>query len=331
MTQEEERIIDIVKKSSPAVVNIIISEKKRKIPSFADISKKNNQKIVGGGSGFIISENGIILTNRHVVADNNDDYTVELQNGKKYSAKIIAKDSINDIAILIIDAENLSFLELGSSENLKLGQTIITIGNALSKFHNSISKGIISGLLRVVSTEGSQEDTAQNLRGLIQTDAAINLGNSGGPMLNTNGKVIGINSVVVAEAENISFAIPIFGAKKDIEDIKKFGKIIQPSLGVRYIVINEEFQEKYKLPINYGAWIIKEHLPHDHAVTPGSPAKKAGIKENDIILEFNGIKISDGVGLDELVQKTNISDKVTVKILRNKKEKILNVIMQERQ
>ncbi len=330
MTQEEERVIDIVKKSSPAVVNIIISEKKRKIPSLSGISKKNKQNIIGGGSGFIISENGIILTNRHVVADRNDDYVVELQNGDKHDAKIIAKDQINDIAILKIKAENLPFLELGSSKNLKLGQTIITIGNALSKFHNSISKGIISGLLRVVSTEGNEDNTAQNLRGLIQTDAAINLGNSGGPMLDTEGKVIGINSVVVAGAENISFAIPVSGARKDIKDMEKFDKIIQPSLGVRYVIINEEFQEKYKLPVSYGAWIIREHLPHDHAVTPGSSAEKAGIKEDDIILEFNGIKISDGIGLDELVQKTNISDKVRVKILRNKKEKIVNAIIQEK-
>ncbi|MBI3671756.1 trypsin-like peptidase domain-containing protein [Candidatus Azambacteria bacterium] len=325
MTEEEKLVIEIVKKASPAVVNIIISQEDKKI------FKKDKERVVGGGSGFIISNDGLILTNRHVVSDEKAKYTAETQAGKRYPITIIGRDQINDIAILKINSGNdLPFLELGNSENLHIGQTVITIGNALSQFHNSVSKGITSGLLRVVSTEGSDDEVAQNLRGLIQTDAAINPGNSGGPMLNTEGKVIGINAVVVHGAQNISFAIPISNAKKDIEDIKKFGKIIQPSLGVRYVVVNDEFQKKYNLPINYGAWIIKEHLPHDLAVTKGSTADKAGIKEDDIILEFNNTAIKDGVGLDQLVAKTNVGDIISIKILRDKKEKILKTKMLER-
>ncbi len=326
MTEEEELIIDIVKRASPAVINIIISKSSGK--GFKKIGGK--QSIIGGGSGFIISKDGFILTNRHVVADLNAEYVAERQSGEKYPIKVIGRDQINDIAILKINATDLPFIELGSSKDLRIGQTVITIGNALSQFHNSVSKGITSGLLRVVSAEESEDGITQNLRGLIQTDAAINPGNSGGPMLNTDGKVIGINAVVVNGAQNISFAIPISNAEKDIEDIKKFGKIVQPSLGVRYTMINDEFQKKYNLPVNYGAWIIKEHLPHDVAVAHGSTAQKAGVKEDDIILEFNNIPIKDGIGLDELVLKTNIGDEISMKILRNKKEKILRVKMQEK-
>ncbi len=327
MTEEEKIVIDIVKKACLCVVNIIIEKSQPSIPNIAGITKKNKKAVVGGGSGFIISNDGIILTNRHVVSEKNASYIVELQNGEKHKAKILAKDPINDIAILKIEKYHLPFLELGDSTKLKLGQTVITIGNALSQFHNSVSKGIISGLFRVVSTEGDEQYEAQNLRGLIQTDAAINPGNSGGPMLDTEGKVVGINAVVVQGAENISFAIPISGAKKDLQDLKKFGKIIQPCLGVRYVVINEQIQQKYNLPTSYGAWVLKEHLPHDHAVTPNSSADKAGVKEGDIILEYNKIKIKDGVGLDELVQKSNIGEKVKLKILRNGKEKILTATL----
>ena len=330
MTNEEQRIVDIVKKTSPAVVNIIISKKAGKIRQLTD-KKTPKESVVGGGSGFIISEDGIVLTNKHVISDTTSKYTAETQDGEKYPVEVIARDPINDIAILKIDSNNLPFIELGSSINLSLGQTVITIGNALSQFHNSISKGIISGLLRMVSTDGDNESVAQNLRGLIQTDAAINPGNSGGPMLDTDGKVIGINAVVVHGAQNINFAIPVSSAKKDISDLKEFGKIVQPSLGVRFVVINDEFQKKYNLPVNYGAWVVKEHLPNDLAVTPNSTAKKAGIKEDDIILEFNGTRIKDGVGLDDLVQKTNVGDKITLKVLRDKKEKTLTATMQERE
>jgi len=325
MTEQEKNIIDIVKRSTPSVFSIVISENEK-----ITVDKDPQKKVIGGGSGFLISGDGLALTNRHVIADAKEEYTAELPDGRKFPINIIAKDQINDIAILKIEGNDLPHLNLGNSKNLQLGQTVITIGNALSQFHNSVSAGIISGLLRVISTEGDKDHDAQNLRGLIQTDAAINPGNSGGPMLDTDGNVIGINAVVVQGASNISFAIPISGAEKDIEDFKKFGKIEQPSLGVRYVVINDAIKEKYKLPINYGAWVIKEHLPHDLAVQRGSSAEKAGIKEGDIILEFKGIKIADGVGLDQLVQESKIGEGVKIKILRNGSEKMVFAVLKER-
>lgn len=337
LIEEEKTIIKLVEKTSPAVVNIIISAKEieelEMISPFQvrKITKKLPKEIVvGGGSGFFVSKDGIVLTNRHVVADKKAKYTVITSDEKKYPARVLARDGINDIAILKIEAANLPYLELGHSSELKPGQTVIAIGNALSKFHNSISKGIISGLLRMVSAGNMADGGIQNLRGLIQTDAAINPGNSGGPLVTTDGKVIGINAVVVFGAQNIGFAIPISNAKKDLDDLKKFGKIIQPFLGVRYVMINKEMMNRYKLPVENGAWVLKEHLPNDHAITPGSPAYKAGIKENDIILEFNGEKIKDNIGLDQLIQDRGVGDKVKIKLLRNKKEISVTAVMGER-
>ncbi len=333
-TKDEKVVLDLVESSVPAVVNIIILTEKENNLKLSKKLKKDTKTekefIVGGGSGFFVTENGIILTNRHVVSEKDAIYMVETCQGEKYEAQVIARDPINDIAILQIDAIKMPFLELGDSNNLKLGQTVITIGNALSQFHNSVSRGIISGLLRVISTDDISGYGSQNLRGLIQTDAAINPGNSGGPMIDSSGKVIGINAVVVNGAQNINFAIPASNAKKDIDDLINFGKIVQPSFGVRYIMINEEMQEKFKLPIDYGAFIIKEHLPNDYAIIPGSSADKAGIKEGDIILEFNDIAVKENSGLDELVQKSSVGDKVKIKYLRDGKEKITFTTLQER-
>jgi len=334
-TKDEKAIIDLVENSVLAVANILIisEEKPKKYKINKLIGKKDKEKkevIVGGGSGFFVTPNGIILTNRHVVSEKNATYMIETFQGTKHIAEVIARDPINDIAILQIDAKDMPFLELGDSNNLKLGQTVVTIGNALSQFHNSVSRGIISGLLRVISTDDISGYGSQNLRGLIQTDAAINPGNSGGPMIDSSGKVIGINAVVVNGAQNINFAIPASNAKKDIEDLVKFGKIIQPSFGVRYIMLNEEMKEKFNLPINYGAFIIKEHLPNDYAIVPGSSADKAGIKEGDIILEFNDTKVEEGSGLDELVQKNSVGDKVKIKYLRDGVKKTTFATLQER-
>lgn len=337
LIEEEKNIIRLVEKTSPAVVNIVISAKEieeLEMVSPFQIRKRTRKLpkeiVVGGGSGFFVSKDGIVLTNRHVVADKKAKYTVITSDDKKYPARVLARDSINDIAILKIDAKNLPHLELGYSNSLKPGQTVIAIGNALSQFHNSISKGIISGLLRMVSAGNMMDGGIQNLRGLIQTDAAINPGNSGGPLVTTDGKVIGINAVVVFGAQNIGFAIPISNAKKDLDDLRKFGKIVQPFLGVRYVMVNKELMDRYKLPVENGAWVLKEHLPGDYAISPGSPAYKAGIKENDIITEFNGEKISNDVALDQLIQARNVGDKVKIKLLRNKKEMSVAVVLGER-
>lgn len=336
MLNEEQKIIKVVKKTLPSVVNITISKEVAEktdqslIPKY-DGKKDNkpNKLTVGGGSGFIVSKDGMVLTNRHVVSEKDAEYKAITADGKKHQVKIIAKDPINDIAVLKINTEEkLPALPLGNSDKLELGQTVIAIGNALALFSNSVSKGIISGLSRLL-TAGADDGGFQNLRGLIQTDAAINLGNSGGPLLNLNGEVIGINAVILHDAENISFAIPINNIKRDLDDIKKHGKIIQPFLGVRYAMIGPEIKKRSHLPINYGAWLISEHLPHDDAVTPGSPAQKAGLLENDIILEFNNKRVDFKNHLQDLIRNSEMGKSIPVKILRNGEQLILSVTLSE--
>lgn len=342
-TSEDKLVISAVKKVTPAAVSVAISKyiPEMKIyqnnpfgfdffPEFnpPQLSGKKKKIQIGGGSGFIIDKNGVILTNRHVVSDPEAEYTVITSDGKKYPAKIIAHDSINDVAILKINAKNLPFIELADSSKIEIGQTAIAIGTALGEFAGSVSKGIISGLSRYITALtglGEQE----RLRGLIQTDAAINPGNSGGPLIDLEGKVIGINTAVVFGAENIGFAIPINTAKKDLEDLKKYGHIRKPSLGVRYLLINKKIKEEMNLPVSKGALIVREQAPGDVAVISGSPADKAGIKENDIILEINGQKIDFKNTLQDLINAANIGEIINLKILRQGKEKILKAILAE--
>jgi len=344
-TSQEEAIINVVKKASPAVVSIVVSKQfpvferyyeewspfgepffKIQIPQYRQ--KGMEKKNVGWGSGFIISEDGLILTNKHVVLEEDAEYTVVTNDEEQYVAKILAKDPLQDLAILKIEAKKkLPTLKLGDSDNLQIGQTVIAIGNALGEFQNTVSVGVISGLGRKITASGGT--FVEVLEDVIQTDAAINPGNSGGPLLNLKGEVIGINTAMSVEGENIGFAIPINKAKKAIEQVRKTGKIVYPFLGVRYVIIDDELQKKQNLPVNYGA-LIQKGDRGEPAIFPGSPAEKAGLKEGDIILEFNGEKITTKNTLAKIIIKYNPGDKVILKVLRQNKEKIFEVVLSER-
>lgn len=349
---EKSPIIQVVKKVLPAVVSITVSKYLTIFESpfgppgaggspldgpfpfgpeeFFMIPRGKKKIKVGGGSGFIVDPSGIILTNRHVVADPQAEYVVVLEEEKKYPAQILAKDPINDVAVIKIKEKNLPMVELGDSSKLELGQTAIAIGNALGTFRNTVSTGVVSGLSRQISAFSAFDQKTQRLRGLIQTDAAINPGNSGGPLVDIEGKAIGINAAMVFGAENVGFALPINTAKKDLEDLKKYGKIRQPFLGVRHVLLNKMLQGKYNFPINRGALVISEPIPEGEAVAPGSPADKAGIREGDIILEIQKEKISVKNPLEDTLQKFKVGDKIDLKILRNGKEITFKVVLADK-
>lgn len=333
---ERSPIIDIIKKVNPAVVSIVIS---KILPEHFDtvpyqgfvfqVPHSKEKANVGGGSGFIVSNDGFILTNRHIVVDPDAEYTIITSDNGKYPTKILDRDEINDVAILKIDGENFPFVKLGDSKNLDLGQTILAFGNALGQFQNTVSSGIISGLSRFITAQTGIHGEQERLRGLIQTDAAINPGNSGGPLVDIEGEAIGINTATVLGAQNIGFAIPINAAKKDFEQLKKFGRIKKPFLGVRYFLINSEFQKEYNLPVDYGALVMKEELPQDFAVLPGSEAEKSGVKERDIILECANEKITDQNTLQDILQKHEIGEALPFKILRAGKTRELKIVIGE--
>lgn len=343
---EESAVVQAVKKDSPAVVSIIISKQVVQAPDFFSDpffdpfgfqqrqpsqgrGNTSQKQEVGAGSGFIVSSDGLVVTNRHVVSDESASYTVMTNDEKKHDAKVLAIDPVNDVAILKIDAANLPVLELGDSSNLQIGQTVIAIGNSLGEFRNTVSKGIISGLKRNV-TAGSGLGDSENLSEVIQTDAAINPGNSGGPLLDIQGKVIGVNVAMAQGAQNVGFALPINIVKKDLASVKSSGKIVQPYIGVRYLPIDEQIQKANNLSFGYGVLVARGQQITDFAVVPGSPADKAGIVENDIILEINGVKIDAGHPFVGLLSQYSVGDTLTLKVWHKGDTKDIQVTLEER-
>ena len=342
---QEELVVNAVKKTKPAVVSVIITkdvpiieqyyedpfrdffggQSPFQVPKFRE--NGTEKKEVGGGSGFIVSEDGYIVTNKHVVSDEKAEYTVFLNDGEKYTAKVIARDSLNDIAILKIEAKDLPYLKFANSDKLEIGQSAIAIGSPLVEFKNSVSVGVVSGLSRSI-VAGDGFGKSEQLEGVIQTDAAINPGNSGGPLLNLKGEVIGVN-VAVASAENIGFSLPANLVKTVFDSVKEHGKIIRPYLGVRYAQINEAFKKANNLKVDYGIIVIRGVKPEELAVIPGSPADKAGLKENDIILEIDGEKITEEVNFARIVAEKKVGDKLKLKVLAQGKEKEIEVTLEE--
>lgn len=349
-------VTDLVEKNSPGVVSIVISKDVSKVRSFNPFgggfpfffdpfnsqnqgnsgtpdqnSNKTEKQKIGSGSGFLISSDGLIVTNKHVVADEQADYTVIVNDGKEYPAKVLARDPSNDIAVLKIDGSNFPALTLGDSDQIKVGQTVIAIGNPLGEFENSVTQGIISGLKRSVSAgSGIMGGAEEQLTDIIQTDAAINPGNSGGPLFNLSGAVIGVNVAMAQGAENIGFALPINQVKRIADQVRATGKISVPYLGVRYIILNDALQKQNNLAYNYGALVLRGQNMTDFAVVPGSPADKAGLVENDIILEINGTKIDESHPLSNLVSQYNVGDEITLKVSHKGVTKDVKLKLEER-
>lgn len=337
----EERVMNAVNKAIPATVTIVVSRNLPKIRQFGpfgfSVEKGKKECVqVGGGSGFIVAANGLVLTNRHVVSLADAKYEVLTVDGKRYPAEILAKDALSDIAILKIDPgkHTLPTCELGDSSKVRLGQSVIAIGTALGLFQNSVSKGIVSGLARRI--RASEMGTAptgmsEELTDIIQTDAAVNPGNSGGPLVDLDGKVIGINCAIVYGAQGIGFAIPTNRAKRDLEQLSKFGRLMQPFLGVNYLMINKDVRELNKFAARtQGALVVANHAVRESAVTKGSAAERAGLKEKDIIVAIDDDKITEKQPLADLIQKHKVGDEIRLKVTRDGKTVILKTVLGER-
>jgi len=357
VVSEESRIIEVVEKATPAVVSIVVSKDvpiieryyqeidpfsldndffdkffspndfKIEIPQ--QKQKGTEKRQIGGGSGFFVSADGYIVTNNHVVDDDKAEYTVITSDGKKYDTEILAKDPVFDVAILKVKGNGFPYLSFADSNKLKVGQTVIAIGNALAEFQNSVSVGVISGLSRSITASDLFGSRSERLEGVIQTDAAINPGNSGGPLLDIKGMVVGVNVAISQGAENISFALASNTVKSVVESVKKYGEIVRPYLGIRYIPITNSLKEKNNLPVDYGVLILRGDATEELAVIPGSPADRAGIVENDIILEIDGIKLDNKKSLASIIRQKQIGDIVKLKILHKGEEKIVEVKLEK--
>jgi serine protease Do len=320
--EESSAITDSVDKVSPAVVSITTTQN---VHDF--FGRTIEQK--GGGTGFILTSDGLIVTNKHVVSDDNATYHVFTNDGKDYEAKIVARDSLNDLAVIKIEASGLPVVELGSSDDLKVGQWVIAIGNALGEFNNTVTVGVISAKERQITADGASGGVSEDLSGLLQTDAAINLGNSGGPLVNLKGQVVGINTAIAGNAQSIGFAIPINLVNKAIQSIKDTGKISRPMLGIRYVQITKEMAKINKLPADHGVLVLRGTNPGELAVIPGSPADKAGIQENDIVTEIDGKQIDDNHSLLSLLATFNVGDKVKLTIFHQGDKKTVELTLTE--
>ncbi len=320
---ENSGIVDAVTKVSPSVVSIITSSNVQDY--FGNIGEQK-----GGGTGFVITEDGLILTNRHVVEGAPSKLNVLTNDGKSYDATIKSIDPSNDIAVIKIDAHGLPVVKLGDSDTLKVGQRVVAIGNALGQYQNTATAGIVSAKDRTIIA--SDRGMGERLEGVLQTDAAINPGNSGGPLVNLSGEVVGVNTAVDGSGQTIGFSIPINVVKPAITSVIDTGVITRPFLGVHYIPITNEIADLYKLSVRRGALIQAGNTKsgaQDVAVVPGSPAEKAGLQANDIITRINSDDLTESRGLASLLQKYKPGDTVDITYVRQGKEAHAKAVLEK--
>ena len=306
-TGSEKSVSKIVESVGPSVVSIVVESQANTI--FGTVMQS------GAGTGVIISGDGYILTNNHVVG-NSKSATVMLDDGTVYeNVEVVGSDPLNDIAFMKIkDAKDLPTVTLGDSSTVRVGQQVVAIGNALGQYQNTVTTGILSGVGRPVTAGSESGGQQENLVDLLQTDAAINSGNSGGPLVNMAGQVIGINTAIVADANNIGFSIPINSTKGLIEGLLKTGEVKRAFLGVNFINITPSVAKELKLSVTEGAYVLG-----DNAVSPNSPAAKAGIEKGDVITKINDNQIGRSQGLSTIIGMYRPNTKVTITILRDGK------------
>jgi len=315
IVDEESIATEVVEKATPSVVTVSMAK------NISDTFNSNPANVEQDiGTGFIISSDGLIVTNKHVVVDLQAEYKVII--GKDETAEVvnIYRDPINDLAILKVNKNNLTPVVLGDSDKLKAGQTVIAIGTALGEFRSTVTKGVISGLGRGITA--GNVGGAEKLDDVIQVDAAINLGNSGGPLFNSNGEVIGVNVAVSSNGQSIGFALPINIVKQSVDNFRNTGEFDRSYLGVAYKVVTKQLAEANKIPMgNYVQMVMSE-----------SPAEKAGIKTGDIIIEIDGQKISDDnkVSLAKIVNQKKIGDELKIKYVREGKEFEIKVKLEKK-
>ncbi len=330
VVDEESVVTRVVEENTPSVVTVSISKVNVVNPFFGfdffggffGQQQPQTQKIEQDiGTGFIISSDGLIVTNKHVVSDTSAKYRVVIGKDEIVEVKNIYRDPVTDLAILKVEKKDLKPVKLGDSDKLKVGQTVIAIGTALGEFRSTVTTGVISGLGRGI-TAGSYFEGSEKLDNVIQTDTAINPGNSGGPLLNSGGEVVGVNVAVSQQGQNIGFALPINVVRESIDNFRSTGEFDRPYLGVSYQMISKQAALLNEVPA--GAYV--------QVVVAGSPAEKAGVKQGDIITEVDGTKLVDvkDTSLATMINKKKIGETMVLKIWREGKEMTIEVRLEKK-
>lgn len=293
------------------------------------------QEQQGAGTGIILNEDGLIMTNRHVVPEGTTDVRIILADGTEFKDVTVvgrtgSSESL-DVAFLKIKdtkGKKLTAAKIGDSSKMKVGDSVVAIGNALGQFQNTVTSGIISGYGR--NLQASDGQGTENLENLFQTDAAINPGNSGGPLVNLEGEVVGINTAVASgDAQNLGFSIPINDVVGLIDTVKTTGKLERPYLGVTYQALTSDWAEKFGLSVKRGAYILPPAYMQNNAspIAEGSPAEKAGLRAGDIITKVDDKSVDENSSLSSILNKHKVGDKVTLTVVRDGKDKKIEVTL----
>jgi S1-C subfamily serine protease len=325
VSSESQLISTIAKEVGQSVVSVNVIGTGPQQTDFFGFPQQSTQQ-QSAGTGIIISSSGIVMTNRHVVPAGTQSVSITLSDGTKLTdVKVIGRttesDSL-DVAFLKINdtkGKKLKPVVIGDSSKVAVGDTVVAIGNALGQFQNTVTSGIISGYGRQVVASDASGASSENLDDLFQTDAAINEGNSGGPLVNMNGQVIGLNTAIAGDAQNIGFAIPMNNMTGLIKQVIETGKLQRPYLGVRYVLLTDDYAYQFNLDTKRGAYIPPAGTADGPSILPGSPADKAGLKEKDIITEVNGTPVDKSHSLISLLGQHQVGDKVDLTIVRSGK------------
>lgn len=303
MTDEQQAVL-AVRAAKASVVSIVGRGSKNSPQSGFSLTSPLLEEV--SGTGFVIDKDGLIVTNNHVVSEKGFEYFVILADGESFKAEVTGNDPIDDIALLKIDAPGLSPVRLGDSDALETGQSVFAIGNSLGKYQNSVTRGVISGLGRSVDENLAGRNLVQH--NWIQTDAAISLGNSGGPLINLAGEVVGMNTLIDVGGSALGFAVPINAIKDAVHQLKTFGKVSRPFMGIQFLPIDARLQLERGLPVKDGALVV--------SAAKGSAAEQAGILAGDIIVSVDGKALNQQNPLNAVIQKYQAGNQVMLKILR---------------
>ena len=332
VTSQGELISSIAKAVGPSVVSVNVTSTSQSTDSIFGLGLPETEQ--SAGTGIILTSGGLVVTNRHVIPQGTTSVSLTLSNGTALSDVSVlgetSQDSSLDIAFLKInnaEGQTLVPAVLGNSSTVQVGDEVVAIGNALGQYQNTVTSGIISGYGRSVQASDSTGQSTENLEDLFQTDAAINEGNSGGPLVNLNGQVVGINTALASGAQNIGFAIPINDVKGLIQQVESTGKLQQPYIGVYYIPITPDVAQQYNLSVSQGAWIPPSSVIGQNPIISGGPAAAAGLKAGDIITKVDGTAVNQNDSLVSIIDQDQVGQTMHLTVVRGSQTINVNVTL----